>query len=127
MAYGLITREIERVDSSYRSAMSVQSSLVMYPIYDFGTDAQKEKYLPPLAKGEKIGCFGLTEPNHGSDPSSMETRAKYQKSDKVRLCSGVHNKDANNNLKITGLHTQRQQELDHQLTAGRRFHHLGHE
>ena len=76
VAYGLIIREVERVDSGYRSAMSVQSSLVMYPIYAYGNDAQKEKYLPKLATGEIIGCFGLTEPNHGSDPSSMETRAR---------------------------------------------------
>ncbi|CAE7901533.1 GCDH [Symbiodinium sp. KB8] len=76
VAYGLIAREVERVDSSYRSAMSVQSSLVMHPIYTFGSEEQKEKYLPRLATGELVGCFGLTEPNHGSDPSSMETRAK---------------------------------------------------
>jgi len=76
VAYGLIAREVERVDSGYRSMMSVQSSLVMVPIYEFGTPAQKEKYLPKLATGEWIGCFGLTEPNHGSDPGSMETRAK---------------------------------------------------
>ncbi|EIW71526.1 hypothetical protein TREMEDRAFT_60452 [Tremella mesenterica DSM 1558] len=76
VAYGLIAREVERVDSGYRSAMSVQSSLVMHPINEFGSEAQKEKYLPRLAKGEMIGCFGLTEPNHGSDPSSMETTAK---------------------------------------------------
>jgi glutaryl-CoA dehydrogenase len=76
VAYGLIAREVERVDSSYRSAMSVQSSLVMYPIYEYGTEEQRKKYLPKLASGELIGCFGLTEPNHGSDPSSMETRAK---------------------------------------------------
>jgi glutaryl-CoA dehydrogenase len=75
-AYGLISREIERVDSGYRSAMSVQSSLVMYPIFAFGSDALKDKYLPSLAKGDLIGCFGLTEPNHGSDPGGMETRAK---------------------------------------------------
>ncbi|ORY85067.1 glutaryl-CoA dehydrogenase [Protomyces lactucae-debilis] len=75
-AYGLIAREVERVDSGYRSAMSVQSSLVMHPINAFGTDAQKEKYLPRLAKGELAGAFGLTEPNHGSDPASMETTAK---------------------------------------------------
>jgi glutaryl-CoA dehydrogenase len=74
-AYGLIAREIEKVDSSYRSAMSVQSSLVMGPIYDWGSEEQKKKYLPKLATGEYIGCFGLTEPNHGSDPSSMTTRA----------------------------------------------------
>ena len=75
VSYGLIAREIERVDSGYRSAMSVQSSLVMYPIYAYGTDAQREKYLPRLVNGEWIGCFGLTEPNHGSDPGAMETRA----------------------------------------------------
>ena len=76
VCYGLIAREVERVDSGYRSMMSVQSSLVMVPINAFGTDAQKEKYLPKLASGEWIGCFGLTEPDHGSDPGSMATRAK---------------------------------------------------
>lgn len=76
VSYGLIAREVERVDSGYRSAMSVQSSLVMYPIHTYGTDDQRKKYLPKLASGEWIGCFGLTEPNHGSDPGSMETRAK---------------------------------------------------
>ncbi|MDR6420416.1 glutaryl-CoA dehydrogenase [Paraburkholderia phenoliruptrix] len=76
VAYGLIAREVERVDSGYRSMMSVQSSLVMVPIYEFGSKAQKQKYLPKLATGEWIGCFGLTEPNHGSDPGSMVTRAK---------------------------------------------------
>ncbi len=76
VAYGLIVREIERIDSGFRSLMSVQSSLVMVPIHDFGTDEQRQKYLPKLASGEWIGCFGLTEPNHGSDPGSMETRAK---------------------------------------------------
>jgi glutaryl-CoA dehydrogenase len=76
VAYGLIAREIERVDSGYRSMMSVQSSLVMVPINEFGSEAQKQKYLPKLATGEWIGCFGLTEPNHGSDPGSMITRAK---------------------------------------------------
>lgn len=75
VAYGLIAREVERVDSGYRSMMSVQSSLVMHPIYTYGTEAQREKYLPKLATGEWIGCFGLTEPNHGSDPGGMETRA----------------------------------------------------
>ncbi|MFN1834590.1 acyl-CoA dehydrogenase [Balneola sp. MJW-20] len=74
-AYGLIAREVERVDSGYRSFMSVQSSLVMYPINIFGTEEQKERFLPKLAAGEMIGCFGLTEPNHGSDPGSMETTA----------------------------------------------------
>ncbi len=76
VAYGLIGRAIERVDSGYRSAMSVQSSLVMHPIHAYGTEAQKEKYLPKLASGEWIGCFGLTEPNAGSDPAGMQTRAK---------------------------------------------------
>ncbi|MFN8463880.1 MAG: acyl-CoA dehydrogenase [Anaerolineales bacterium] len=76
VSYGLIAREVERVDSGYRSAMSVQSSLVMYPIYTYGTDEQRKKYLPNLASGKWIGCFGLTEPNHGSDPASMETLAK---------------------------------------------------
>lgn len=75
VAYGLIAREIEWVDSGYRSAMSVQSSLVMHPIYSFGSAAMKEKYLPKLATGELIGCFGLTEPDHGSDPGGMKTRA----------------------------------------------------
>ncbi|HEX4329245.1 MAG TPA: acyl-CoA dehydrogenase [Burkholderiales bacterium] len=76
VAYGLIAREVERVDSGYRSMMSVQSSLVMVPIFEFGSEMQKQKYLPKLATGEWIGCFGLTEPNHGSDPGSMVTRAK---------------------------------------------------
>jgi glutaryl-CoA dehydrogenase len=76
VAYGLITREIERVDSGYRSAMSVQSSLVMHPIFAYGSEAQRKKYLPKLATGEIVGCFGLTEPDHGSDPGSMVTRAE---------------------------------------------------
>lgn len=76
VAYGLIAREVERVDSGYRSAMSVQSSLVMFPIESYGSEEQKQKYLPRLATGEIVGCFGLTEPNHGSDPGSMLTRAK---------------------------------------------------
>ncbi|HEV3241328.1 MAG TPA: acyl-CoA dehydrogenase [Casimicrobiaceae bacterium] len=76
VSYGLIAREIERVDSGYRSMMSVQSSLVMYPIYAYGSEAQRRNYLPKLARGESIGCFGLTEPNHGSDPGSMVTRAR---------------------------------------------------
>ncbi|OWZ24597.1 Acyl-CoA dehydrogenase [Phytophthora megakarya] len=84
VSYGLIANAVERVDSAYRSAMSVQSSLVMHPINTFGSDEQKEKYLPRLATGELIGCFGLTEPNHGSDPGSMETRAKL-KGDKYVL------------------------------------------
>jgi glutaryl-CoA dehydrogenase len=76
VAYGLVAREIERVDSGYRSAMSVQSSLVMHPIHAFGSDAQKKKFLPKLAKGEIVGAFGLTEPDHGSDPGGMVTRAE---------------------------------------------------
>jgi glutaryl-CoA dehydrogenase len=76
VCYGLIAREIERVDSGYRSVMSVQSSLVMFPIYAYGTEAQRRKYLPRLATGEILGCFGLTEPDHGSDPGSMATRAE---------------------------------------------------
>ena len=76
VSYGLVAREVERVDSGYRSAMSVQSSLVMFPIHEYGSEAQREKFLPRLATGEWVGCFGLTEPNHGSDPASMLTRAK---------------------------------------------------
>ncbi|MEM6986971.1 MAG: acyl-CoA dehydrogenase [Pseudomonadota bacterium] len=76
VAYGLVAREVERVDSGYRSMMSVQSSLVMYPIYAYGSEAQRQKYLPKLASGEWIGCFGLTEPDAGSDPGSMKTRAE---------------------------------------------------
>jgi glutaryl-CoA dehydrogenase len=76
VVYGLVAREMERVDSCYRSAMSVQSSLVMHPIYAYGTEEQRMKYLPKLASGEWVGCFGLTEPNHGSDPGGMATRAK---------------------------------------------------
>ena len=76
VSYGLVAREVERVDSGYRSAMSVQSSLVMFPIHEYGSEAQRQKYLPKLATGEWVGCFGLTEPNHGSDPASMITRAK---------------------------------------------------
>ena len=76
VAYGLVAREVERIDSGYRSMMSVQSSLVMYPIYAYGSEAQKMKYLPKLASGEYIGCFGLTEPDAGSDPGGMTTRAK---------------------------------------------------
>lgn len=89
VAYGLVAREVERVDSGYRSAMSVQSSLVMHPIFAYGTDQQREKYLPKLAAGEFVGCFGLTEPDHGSDPSSMVTRAK--KVDGGYLISGSKN------------------------------------
>lgn len=79
VAYGLVIREIERVDSGYRSALSVQSSLAMYAIYAYGSEEQKQKYLPKMAKGEIIGCFGLTEPNHGSDPADMNSRAKTTK------------------------------------------------
>ena len=87
VCYGLIAREVERVDSGYRSMMSVQSSLVMVPINEFGTEEQKQKYLPKLASGEYIGCFGLTEPDHGSDPGSMTTRAK--KVDRGYLLKGT--------------------------------------
>lgn len=87
VCYGLIAREVERVDSGYRSALSVQSSLVMYPIYAFGSEAQKQKYLPKMATGEWIGCFGLTEPNAGSDPAGMVTRGK--KTDGGYLVSGA--------------------------------------
>src|SRR5471030_511304 len=87
VSYGLIAREVERVDSGYRSAMSVQSSLVMHPIHAYGSEAQRQKYLPKLASGEWVGCFGLTEPNHGSDPGSMVTRAK--KVDGGYLLSGA--------------------------------------
>jgi glutaryl-CoA dehydrogenase len=86
VAYGLIAREVERVDSGYRSAMSVQSSLVMYPIHAYGTELQRERWLPGLAKGELVGCFGLTEPDHGSDPGSMRSRA--EKVDGGYLLSG---------------------------------------
>uniref|UniRef100_H3ARV6 Glutaryl-CoA dehydrogenase, mitochondrial n=1 Tax=Latimeria chalumnae TaxID=7897 RepID=H3ARV6_LATCH len=88
VAYGLIAREVEKVDSSYRSVMSVQSSLVMHPIYAYGTEEQRQKYLPRLATGELLGCFGLTEPNHGSDPSSMETKARYNPSSKTYTLNG---------------------------------------
>ena len=91
VSYGLITTEIERVDSAYRSAMSVQSSLVMFPIYKYGTDYLRSKYLPELASGKLIGCFGLTEPNHGSDPSSMETRVKYDPSADEYILNGSKN------------------------------------
>jgi len=89
VSYGLIAREVERVDSGYRSAMSVQSSLVMHPIFAYGTDEQRKKYLPKLASGAWVGCFGLTEPDHGSDPGSMITRAK--KVDGGYLISGAKN------------------------------------
>jgi glutaryl-CoA dehydrogenase len=87
VCYGLISREVERVDSGYRSALSVQSSLAMYPIYAFGSEAQKQKYLPKMATGEWVGCFGLTEPNAGSDPAGMITRGR--KTDGGWLLSGA--------------------------------------
>ncbi|KAM9687137.1 glutaryl-CoA dehydrogenase isoform 2-T2 [Trichechus inunguis] len=89
VAYGLLARELERVDSGYRSVMSVQSSLVMYPIYAYGSEKQRQKYLPRLAKGELLGCFGLTEPNHGSDPGSMEARALHNPSSKSYTLNGT--------------------------------------
>ncbi|MGE4612527.1 MAG: acyl-CoA dehydrogenase [Paracoccaceae bacterium] len=89
VSYGLIAREVERVDSGYRSAMSVQSSLVMHPIFAYGTDEQRQKFLPKLASGEWVGCFGLTEPDHGSDPGGMITRAKQ--TDRGYLLSGAKN------------------------------------
>jgi glutaryl-CoA dehydrogenase len=89
VSYGLVAREVERVDSGYRSAMSVQSSLVMHPIFAYGTDEQRNKFLPKLASGETVGCFGLTEPDHGSDPGSMLTRAKQ--TDGGYLLSGAKN------------------------------------
>jgi glutaryl-CoA dehydrogenase len=79
VAYGIVAREVERIDSGYRSMMSVQSSLVMHPIHAYGTEAQRQKYLPKLATGEWVGCFGLTEPDAGSDPGGMTTRAKKAK------------------------------------------------
>ena len=88
-SYGLVAREVERVDSGYRSAMSVQSSLVMHPIFAYGNDQQRNKYLPKLASGELVGCFGLTEPDHGSDPAGMLTRAKQV--DGGYLVSGAKN------------------------------------
>ena len=92
VSYGLIAREVERVDSGYRSAMSVQSSLVMHPINTFGTQEQKDRFLPKLATGEMIGCFGLTEPNHGSDPGSMETTAKpHPTKEGVYVLNGAKN------------------------------------
>jgi glutaryl-CoA dehydrogenase len=89
VAYGLIAREVERVDSGYRSAMSVQSSLVMHPIHAYGDETQRKRYLPKLARGEWVGCFGLTEPDHGSDPGGMRSRAR--KVDGGYLLSGSKN------------------------------------
>jgi glutaryl-CoA dehydrogenase len=91
VSYGLITSEIERVDSAYRSAMSVQSSLVMFPIYKYGSEYLRRKYLPELASGKFVGCFGLTEPNHGSDPSSMETRIVYDAATDEYVLNGSKN------------------------------------
>ncbi|XP_019760608.1 glutaryl-CoA dehydrogenase, mitochondrial [Dendroctonus ponderosae] len=88
VAYGLLTREVEKVDSSYRSAVSVQSSLAMGAIYMYGSEEQKQQYLPAMAKGELIGCFGLTEPNHGSDIGGMETRGKYDSASKTYTLNG---------------------------------------
>lgn len=88
VAYGLLNRELERVDSAYRSALSVQSSLAMGAIHDFGTEAQRERYLPAMARGDLIGCFGCTEPNHGSDPNGMETRAVWDAAQKVYTLNG---------------------------------------
>jgi glutaryl-CoA dehydrogenase len=91
VSYGLIATEVERVDSAYRSAMSVQSSLVMHPIYAYGSEELKSKYLPELAAGNLVGCFGLTEPNHGSDPSGMETRAVYDAGTDEYILNGSKN------------------------------------
>ncbi|UMM18152.1 hypothetical protein L5515_014349 [Caenorhabditis briggsae] len=88
VGYGLIAREVERVDSGYRSTMSVQTSLVIGPIYNYGTEEQKQKYIPDLASGKKIGCFGLTEPNHGSNPGGMETKAIWDETSKTYKLSG---------------------------------------
>ena len=104
VSYGLIARAVERVDSGYRSAMSVQSSLVMHPINAYGTEEQRRKYLPKLASGEWVGCFGLTEPDAGSDPGSMRTRARE---DRRRLPP------------------VRRQDVDHQLADRRRLRRLG--
>lgn len=88
-AYGLLAREVERVDSAYRSAFSVQSSLVMFPIYKYGSEEQKQKFLPKLASGELVGCFGLTEPNFGSDAGGMESNLKYSKESKCYVLNGT--------------------------------------
>lgn len=88
VGYGLIAREVERVDSGYRSTMSVQTSLVIGPIYNYGSEDQKQKYIPDLASGKKIGCFGLTEPNHGSNPGGMETKATWDETTKTYKLNG---------------------------------------
>ncbi|GMR35927.1 hypothetical protein PMAYCL1PPCAC_06122 [Pristionchus mayeri] len=89
VGYGLVAREVERVDSGYRSTMSVQTSLVIGPIYNYGSDAQKEKWIPGLASGDLVGCFGLTEPNHGSNPGGMETKAKWDEKTKTYRLTGT--------------------------------------
>ncbi|MFH4979021.1 hypothetical protein AB6A40_005730 [Gnathostoma spinigerum] len=89
VGYGLLAREVERVDSGYRSTMSVQTSLVIGPIYKFGSEEQKERFIPKLASGEVMGCFGLTEPDHGSDPAGMETKAHWDEESKCYLLSGT--------------------------------------
>ncbi|CAJ0927418.1 unnamed protein product, partial [Mesorhabditis belari] len=89
VGYGLIAREVERVDSGYRSTMSVQTSLVIGPIYNYGSEEQRKKYIPALAAGENIGCFGLTEPNHGSNPNGMETRARWDEKTKTYKITGT--------------------------------------
>mmetsp|Transcript_15172 Transcript_15172/g.37426 ORF Transcript_15172/g.37426 Transcript_15172/m.37426 type:complete len:484 (-) Transcript_15172:75-1526(-) len=91
VSYGLLTTEVERVDSGYRSCMSVQSSLVMWPIYTYGTESMRQKYLPGLASGNFVGCFGLTEPNHGSDPGGMETTARYDPGTNEYVLNGSKN------------------------------------
>uniref|UniRef100_A0A915CNU0 Glutaryl-CoA dehydrogenase n=1 Tax=Ditylenchus dipsaci TaxID=166011 RepID=A0A915CNU0_9BILA len=89
VGYGLVAREVERVDSGYRSTMSVQTSLVIGPIHSYGSEEQRQKYIPDLASGKKIGAFGLTEPNHGSNPAGMETKAKWDENAKVYKLSGT--------------------------------------
>ena len=108
VCYGLLSREVERVDSGYRSAMSVQSSLVMHPIHAYGSDAQREKYLPGLASGQSIGCFGLTEPDAGSDPGGMKTHARARRS-------------------TDGYLLEWHQDMDQQRAGGGRIRGLGEE
>ena len=104
VSYGLVAREIERVDSGYRSMNSVQSSLVMYPIYAYGSEEQRQKYLPRLASGEWVGCFGLTEPDAGSDPGSMTTRAEkvYFRRNKLRARMELYRDDGTLVSRLTG-------------------------